>query len=287
MFGWMRRIRPIFEYLHCSRGRAAKKILFRRLRSVDCRVVIWTLFAFYQIPALQTHHLTCRRNGRAPRKITETHATMSYRTELRSLDTLAAHLPFSLDESERVNETYARYATKKRTPDAQMVDLWTYCYIRRYFLIKFIRSGGFRSSELEQVVESTYRKVDAARSQLKHNDRYAQWVSVVCRNAFYNFVSRRLRFAPLEDVAELEAPRADVELDVDSGALFVALAAAIDELPPFLQPTARMRYVENLSYEEIGRILGKRAPTIRSYIHKICQRFRRNRELALWAERYL
>lgn len=212
---------------------------------------------------------------------------MSYRTELRSLDTLAAHLPFSLDESERVNETYARYATQNRLPDAQMVDLWTYCYIRRYFLIKFIRSGGFRSSELEQVVEKTYRKVDSARGQLQSNDRYAQWVSVVCRNAFYNFVSRRLKLAPLDDVHELKAPVADVELDVDSGALFVALKTAIENLPPFLQQTARMRYIENLSYEEIARIEGKRAPTIRSYIHKICQRFRQDKELSLWAERYL
>jgi len=212
---------------------------------------------------------------------------MSYRTELRSLDTLAAHLPFSLDESERVNETYARYAAQNRLPDAQMVDLWTYCYIRRYFLIKFIRSGGFRSSELEQVVEKTYRKVDEARGRLQHNDRYAQWVSVVCRNAFYNFVSRRLRLTPLEDIVEIKAAAPDVELDVDSGALFLALTAAIEQLPPFLQQTARMRFVENLSYEEIGRILGKRAPTIRSYIHKICQRFRRNKELSIWAERYL
>lgn len=212
---------------------------------------------------------------------------MSYRTELRTLDTLASHLPFSLDETEQVNETYARYAAAPRPPDARLVDLWTYCYIRRYFLIKFIREAAFRSAELEQVVELTYGKVESRRHQLEQHDRYAQWVSVVCRNTYYNFVSRRKRITPLDHIPEPPVEMPEVELDVDAGAVFAALTAAIDALPRFLRSTARMRFVENLSYEEIARIIGKRVPTVRAYIHKICARFRKDRELAAWADRYL
>lgn len=212
---------------------------------------------------------------------------MSYRTELRTLDSLASHLPFSLDETEQVNETYARYAAAPRPPDARLVDLWTYCYIRRYFLIKFIREPAFRSAELEQVVELAYRKVESRRHQLEQRNRYAQWVSVVCRNTFYNFVSRRRRIAPLDAVPDPTVDMPEIELDVDAGAVYLALSSAIDALPAFLQPTARMRYVENLSYEEIARIIGKRVPTVRAYIHKICARFRKDRELAAWADRYL
>lgn len=212
---------------------------------------------------------------------------MSYRTELRTLDTLASHLPFSLDETEQVNETYARYATAPCAPDARLVDLWTYCYIRRYFLIKFIRESAFRSAELEQVVERTYRKVENRRHQLEQQDRYAQWVSVVCRNTFYNFVSRRKRITALDNVPEPPVEMPEVELEVDAGAVFVALTSAIETLPNFLQATARMRFVENLSYEEIARIIGKRVPTVRAYIHKICSRFRKDRELSAWADRYL
>lgn len=212
---------------------------------------------------------------------------MSYRTELRSLDTLASHLPFALDETERVNETYCRYVAKPGPSDARLVDLWTYCYIRRYFLIKFLRETAFRSSELEQVVERTYRKVESRRHQLERLDKYAQWVSVICRNTFVNFVSRRRTLAQLDAVPHPSVEMPDIELDVDAGAVFLALTAAIGDLPGFLQPTARMRYVENLSYEEIARITGKRVPTIRSYIHKICARFRKDSGLAAWADRYL
>lgn len=212
---------------------------------------------------------------------------MSYRTELRTLDTLASHLPFALDETERVNETYARYASSSGQTDARLVDLWTYCYIRRYFLIKFLRESAFRSAELEQVVERTYRKVESRRHQLEKLDRYAQWVSVVCRNTFYNFVSRRQVMARLESVPHPTVEMPDLELDLDAGAVFLALTSAIGDLPTFLQATARMRFVENLSYEEIARITGKRVPTIRAYIHKICARFRQDSELTAWAGRYL
>lgn len=212
---------------------------------------------------------------------------MSYRTELRSLDSLASHLPFALDETEQVNEAYCRYVAQPESTNARLVDLWTYCYIRRYFLIKFLRETAFRSSELEQVVERTYRKVESRRHQLEHLDRYAQWVSVICRNTYFNFVSRRRTLAPLDSVPDLAVEMPAIELDLDAGAVFLALTAAIAQLPGFLQPTARMRYVENLSYEEIARITGKRVPTIRSYIHKICARFRKDSGLSAWAERYL
>lgn len=212
---------------------------------------------------------------------------MSYRTELRSLDSLASHLPFALDETERVNEAYCRYVAQPGPSDSRLVDLWTYCYIRRYFLIKFLRETAFRSSELEQVVERTYRKVESRRHQLEQLDKYAQWVSVICRNTYVNFVSRRRAVDSLESVPHPAVEMPEIELDVDAGAVFLALTAAIAQLPAFLQSTARMRYVENLSYEEIARITGKRVPTIRSYTHKICARFRKDSGLSAWADRYL
>ena len=76
-----------------------------------------------------------------------------------TLDSLASRLPFHLDESNRINEAYSRYAASGRRKDRLLVDIWTYCYIRRYFLIKFLKNRSFRSAELDQVVERTYRKV--------------------------------------------------------------------------------------------------------------------------------
>ncbi len=61
---------------------------------------------------------------------------MSYKTELSSLEVLAAGLPFRLDEADRVNEAFASYMLAGLKQQKVVVDLWTYCFVRRYFLIK-------------------------------------------------------------------------------------------------------------------------------------------------------
>jgi len=211
---------------------------------------------------------------------------MSYKTELTTLETVAARLPFDIDESHRVNEAFAAYMHADRIEDKRLIDLWTYCYVRRYFLIKFIKEARFRASELEHLVERTYRKIEQSRGAIKHHDRYAQWVSVVCRNTFVNFVARRKKVIGLEpkhDIAELPGEAGDT--DVNAAAVHTSLLLAITHLPPFLQATARMRFVENLSNEEIARIIGKRSATVRAYVHKICSRFRKNEDLQAWADR--
>ncbi|MDE2997126.1 MAG: sigma-70 family RNA polymerase sigma factor [Bacteroidota bacterium] len=218
---------------------------------------------------------------------------MSYQTELVSLDSLAARLPFAIDESDRVNEAFAAYMTApvrapRKREHRKTVDLWTYCYVRRYFLIKFMKESRFRASELDLVVERTFRKVEEARGRIEHHNRYAQWVSVVCRNTFINFVTRRQPVTGLEvhhdEAIDTGSP---MDLDVNAAALHAALQRAIGELPNYLQATARMRFVENLSNEEIGRIVGKRSPTVRSYVHKINKRFRADGELCAWADHFL
>ena len=103
---------------------------------------------------------------------------MSYRLDLHSLDELASQLPFHLDSSAEVNEAYSLYLRTPSPEAAELVDLWTYCFIRRYYLIKFLKERSFQSGELESVVEQAYKKVERGRSLLKQDDRYAQWVSV-------------------------------------------------------------------------------------------------------------
>jgi RNA polymerase sigma factor (sigma-70 family) len=211
---------------------------------------------------------------------------MSYKTELSSLEVLASSLPFRLDEADRVNEAFALYMTQGLQPHKVLIDLWTYCFVRRYYLVKFLKESAFRSSELDLLVEKTYQKVERNRGAIESYDRYAQWVSVVCRNTFINFVTRRRNVTGLEHMTS--HPRTlDLSFDVetDAAALHVALQRAIAELPEFLRPAARMKFIENLSYEEISRIIGKRVPTVRAYIHKACARFRKNRPLQAWAER--
>ena len=222
---------------------------------------------------------------------------MSYHLDLHSLDELALRLPFGLDACAEVNTAYGAHVRAPTKESAKLVDLWTYCFIRRYYLMKFIRENGFQSCELESVVEQTYRKVERGRTRLKQHDRYAQWVSVVCKNNFINFVTRRshvVTFDATEMISDVNRDPTDlmpesewVDPSVDAGMLYVALARAIEHLPNFLHHVARMWFVEQLSYEEISRLTGHSMATVRAYIHKVCTRFRKDpglREFRSWYE---
>ena len=211
---------------------------------------------------------------------------MSYKTELSSLEVLASSLPFRLDEAERVNDAFGSYMTNGLQRQKVVIDLWTYCFVRRYYLIKFLKEASYRSAELDLLVEKTYQKVERKRGNIESYDRYAQWVSVICRNTFINFVTRRRPVTGLDELNK-DLPTLDAPFDVetDAASLHISLHRAIRELPEFLRPAARMKFIENLSYEEISRIIGKRVPTVRSYIHKACARFRKDGALKAWAKR--
>jgi RNA polymerase sigma factor (sigma-70 family) len=207
-------------------------------------------------------------------------------TDLDRLDGITDDLPFRLDDAEAVNESYSRLV---RHPDKEIrrtVDLWTYCYIRRYFLVKFLRESGFRVSELEQTVEKTYRKVERGRAGIERPDRYAQWVSVVCRNTYVNFVRRRTYVMALDEMIESPVEMPEIDTVEDPGRLYMTIVHAIDRLPAFLKSCARMRFIEDLSYEEISRITGISIPTVRAYVHKICVRFRQDEALQSFTDQY-
>ena len=211
---------------------------------------------------------------------------MSLTIDLKSLDALASRLPFHLDDTNRVNEAYCAYMNDAHPDSAYLVDLWTYCYIRRYYLIKFISEAAFRVVELDQVVERTYRKVEKSRYQLEQDDHYAQWVSVICKNTYVNFVTRRKFVTTLDEREEGPEQAPVVDISEDVGAPYLALSRAIDRLPVFLRSFARLRFVEDLSYEEISRLTGKSVPVTRAYVYKICRRFRRDEGLKAFKEWY-
>ena len=212
---------------------------------------------------------------------------MSYRFELKSLDALASRLPFGLDDTQEVNSIYLAYRRNRTDGSDFLVDLWTYCYIRRYYLIKFIREEGFRAAELDQIVEKTYKKVEKCISQLEREDRYAQWVSVICKNTYINFVTRRQYVTALDGSTEHECVAPETGVVEDPAALYLTLSRAIERLPVFLRNVVRMRFVEDLSYEEISRLTGKSIPTVRSYVHKACLRFRRDPGMRAYEDWYL
>ena len=189
---------------------------------------------------------------------------------LRSLDTVASHLPFHLNDVVQANIAFRQWCEGNREAARRIVDLWTYCYVRRYFLLKFIRDPGYHASDFDAVVESTYRKIERNRDRLDCETHFASWVSVICKNTYLNYVTRRRKHLSIDD-PDRTVPLVYHE-PYDRGMILLAILEAIDRLPPSLQEIATLRFVEGLSYPEIGDATGKELPIIRAYVNKARKR---------------
>jgi len=202
---------------------------------------------------------------------------MAFTPVPESLRRLTEQLPFGLDDAERAGRAFRQWrgesaddatCTDATCTDAKRtVDLWTYCFVRRYFLAKFAAQPSAPASDLDELVARTYRKVEDKRAGVRKPGRYPHWVSVVCKNTFLNYLRRRRPAAVSIDEEESPSLPADEEAPPGAGTGLArkTVRDAIARLPEYLRPVARLRFLERRSYTEIQRETDTPAPTARSY----------------------
>ena len=198
--------------------------------------------------------------------------------QMTTLHQLAAELPYRLNDSEEVNRRFLHSMEAVDEPEDPTLDLWTYLYVRRYFLIKFAKDPTAPIADFDMIVETTYVRIQRGKERMRDYSRYANWVSVICKNTFLNYIrSRKKRsIISIDDYPELEQ---EEENGIDTIFVRSAVDSAIERLPDFLRDVARMRFQADISYEEMSRRSGKSVPTIRSYVNKVLNRFRRDKRL--------
>ncbi len=67
----------------------------------------------------------------------------------------------------------------------------------------------------------------------------------------------------------------DPEAVLDVGERDAALHAAIEALPAHLRDAVRMRYIDDLSYDQIAAATGRPASTVRTHLHRGLTHLRR------------
>ncbi len=202
-----------------------------------------------------------------------------------ALDALASRLPFHLEDTDAANAAFVRWRSSGSDADRRIVQLWTYCFIRRYYTVKFVQDSGSGAADLDELIDKTFLKAEESSSEIKTPDRYTAWVSVICKNNYLNYLRSRKPALSLdaeggpELVAEKPAVYDDVGLARD------AVRKAIERLPAYLQECATLRFVDGLSYEEMSERTGHPLPRIRSYVNKAVARFRSDETLLAYLRR--
>ncbi|GAB5520484.1 MAG: sigma-70 family RNA polymerase sigma factor [Rhodothermales bacterium] len=162
------------------------------------------------------------------------------------------------------------------------MDLWAYCFTRRYFVLKQ-RDRRQVETEHEELIEKAYRSIIEKIEQLQQPDRFASWVSKICKHTYINFLRRTYRTVPVEDVELYAAAVEYQEADrLDSEYFVQMLAMAIAMLPEFSREIAQRRLLKNEPYTKISEDLDRPIATVRTYAHRAVQALRKSPHLRVF-----
>jgi RNA polymerase sigma factor (sigma-70 family) len=200
------------------------------------------------------------------------------------LRTVLDQLPFALDDSDAANDAFRRWMESGDPEAERLVDLWTYCFVCRYFLAKASGDAFDRAAAPDKLITRAYQKVQEKRDGVRDPDRYTNWVSVVCKNTFLNH-ARRDQVADSIDEERGPTLQARESRVPEVGFVREAFEEAIERLPDYLQEPARLYFLEDREFEEISDEIGKAVPTVRTYKHKAVKQLRKDERLREYVDR--
>ena len=193
------------------------------------------------------------------------------------LGAVAAHLPFAVDDYDAANDAFARWRATGHDGALRDVELWLYVYTQRYFLTRFARERG-AASDLDACVERVLARVRARFDAIERTDRFASYVSVVCKNTLRNHRRDRRETVAVDEALAAHAPGttlvADPVRDYDAALVRRQVEAAIASLPDALREITRLRVLERRPYEAVAELTGHPLATVRTYASRGTARLR-------------
>jgi RNA polymerase sigma-70 factor (ECF subfamily) len=131
----------------------------------------------------------------------------------------------------------------------------------RYFLRKLVPHGDRAEDLLQEVWIDVFRQLP----RLQEAGAFTPWIYKIARGRVALELRRNGRVPPAADLPELAAgPREELEFSPEDAA---RIHGALDKLPSDHREVLVLRFLEELSYEEIGVVVGCPLGTVRSRIH--------------------
>jgi len=131
-------------------------------------------------------------------------------------------------------------------------------------------------SAAAEIVQSAFVKVFRSIRRFRGEARFETWLHRIVVNAWRDEWRRNRRFVPLDETSDLPAESGDgPEHDSAARQKRNLVWKAVAGLPRRLRLPLVLRYLEDLSYEEIARVLHCRQGTVASRLHRAHARLAR------------
>src|SRR5438045_1315448 len=131
----------------------------------------------------------------------------------------------------------------------------------RAFLAKMV-SG---QANVDDVTQEVWMEVFRDLGKLNDPGAFLPWMYRIARNRAFRILRRRAHpTIPIEETDAISQATGDTDFGVDDAR---AVHAALDRLIPEHREVLLLRFIEDMSYEDIALVVGVPIGTVRSRIH--------------------
>ena len=107
----------------------------------------------------------------------------------------------------------------------------------------------------------------------KHDGYFASWLFSIARNKAMDYFRKQRKETPLIEVESISTDAGQLSLVIKTEQI-TALSVLINKLPEEEQELIRLRYVAELSFTEIGYLLGQKEDTVKKSLYRLLARLK-------------
>ena len=149
------------------------------------------------------------------------------------------------------------------------------------YLRQMLGVAGRDAHSADDALQDVWLDVFRSLARLEDAGAFTAWLYRIARDRAYRILRRRgvVTMTPMEDAAEIPAAAAAAADDVIANGEAAALVhASLDRLPHDQREVLLLRFIEEMSYEQIASAVGCGVGTVRSRLHYAKRALRREIE---------